>query len=306
MRSSGTPGVARRLVRAQQHARRPGRRRCWRTCASGTGSTPCGCRARRCGSLRPCTRCATTRAGSSAATAAKRDHSSLTCRWCSSTRATGVGAQRGLEQRVHHASARPRGAPSRTSLEPGRSSPITHAHGASSPVVPVELDAGLATRPPAGVHALGAADQHDVALAALDRVRELVDEQLRAVAADGRDRGRRGARCRAAGEERARVGVAPRDDLRRPRRCRRVEQRRAPRVALGERGRVGEQVDRRARRRSAGTRCDVWPTPTMTGRAGISHESRTLRGQSRLDRRLGASTGHAGSPGAALSRQIER
>ena len=47
---------------------------------------------------------------------------------------------------------------------------------------------GLAPGPPARVHALGAADEHDVALAALDAVGELVDEQLRAVAADGRRR----------------------------------------------------------------------------------------------------------------------
>ena len=50
-------------------------------------------------------------------------------------------------------SARPRGAPSRTRSTPGRSSPITHSHGASLAVVPREIDARLAPRPPTRVHA---------------------------------------------------------------------------------------------------------------------------------------------------------
>ena len=139
-----------------------------------------------CGSRRGSTRSATTRAGCRRRPRRTSTRARSTCRWCSSMRAPGRGAQRGLEQRVHHASARPRRGASRTSLAPG---PVVADDPLARRVVarlPVELDAGLAAGPPAGVHALGAADEHDVALAALDAVGQLVDEQLRAVAADRR------------------------------------------------------------------------------------------------------------------------
>ena len=109
----GDAGGARRLVGTEQHAPRPGRRRCWRTCASGTGSTPRGCRARSCGSPRASTRRATTRAGCRP----RPRRTATTAR----SRAAGVPRRRGRAAPAARSrtagtpsSARPRGAPSRT------------------------------------------------------------------------------------------------------------------------------------------------------------------------------------------------
>ena len=93
------------------------------------------------------------------------------------------------------------------------------------------------------MHALGAADEHDVALAALDRVGELVDEQLRAVAADGRHRGRLRRDTEAATQQRAGIGVRPGDDLHDRDDVGLAEQR-GTRVGLGRARGVGEEFDR--------------------------------------------------------------
>ena len=77
------------------------------------------------------------------------------------------GAQRGLEQRIHQR-RRDRAV---AHLLVARSRSVVADHPRAGLVVaglPVELDAGLAAGPPAGVHALGAPDEHDVAVAALD------------------------------------------------------------------------------------------------------------------------------------------
>ena len=66
--------------------------------------------------------------------------------------AAGRGAQRGLEQRVHHRAARPRSA---RHLVLARAGPVVADHPLARRVVaglPRELDARLAARPPARVH----------------------------------------------------------------------------------------------------------------------------------------------------------
>ena len=253
MRSSGTPAAARGLVRAQQHAPRPGRRRCWRTCASGTGSTPCGCRARRCGSprreyalrdhtlrvRRPRPRRTATTARSRAAGARRR---------CGRLRRAARSRTAGTPS-----SARPRGAPSRTSLAPGRSSPITHSHGASSPDSHVSSTRG-SRRARQRVCMLSAPPTSTTSqLAALDARRELVDEQLRAVAADGRDQRWRAARCRACGASNA-PGSGYRHDpiaTTATTSARSSSERDAPRVGVGERA-PRRRAGRSAPRASAG------------------------------------------------------
>ena len=157
------------------------------------------------------------------------------------------GAQRGLEQRVHE---RGRDGGVRH-LVVARSGPGVADHPVARRVVarlPRQLDAWFAARAPAGVHRLAAADQRHVELAPLDARAQLVAQQLRAVAADGRHHG--GARLDAelAAEQRARIGIPPRPDRCDPDHVHPVEQRvRGRCVGVGEACRVGEQVDRRAR-----------------------------------------------------------
>ena len=133
-----------------------------------------------------------------------------------------------------------------------------------------------AAGPAPAVHALDAADEHDVVLAGEDRGAEPVHEHLRAVAAGGGEDRRAGLDAEPPGEQRAGIGVAPREDLddrdgvdAQQRRAgvgaaRRARRRRAGRSA--RRGRSG-------RRRAA---C-AWPTPTMTGvRGSIGMSGATL------------------------------
>ena len=157
--------------------------------------------------------------------------------------APGLGAQRGLEQRVHQR----RRDRTVAHLLVARSRPVVADHPRAGLVVaglPLELDAGFAAGAPAGVHALGAPDEHDVALAALDAFGELVDEQLRAVATDRRDRGATRCDAEPAGEQRAGIRIAPRHDLHDCDDVGAREQRRA-RVGLGRPRRGLEQLDRR-------------------------------------------------------------
>ena len=159
--------------------------------------------------------------------------------------ASRFGAQRGLEEGIY---LRRRDRPV-AHLLVARSRPVVADHPRAGFVVaslPVELDAGSAAGAPAGVHALGASDEHDVAVTALDVVGELVDEQLRAVATHRRDRGATRCDAEPAREQRARVRIAPGHDLHDRDDVGGREQRRA-RVGLGCSRRGLEQLDRRLR-----------------------------------------------------------
>ena len=97
-------------------------------------------------------------------------------------------AQRGLEQRVHHRRRDRESAPSRSRSRRAVSSPITHSHGASSPESHVELDAAARGAPASACASLSAPPMSTTSSSLRwMRVGELVDQQLRAVAADRRD-----------------------------------------------------------------------------------------------------------------------
>ena len=232
-------------------------------------------------------------------------------------RAARRGAQRGLEQRVH---LRRREREVRH-LVRARAGPVVAPHVRARRVVglgPVEprLRLGAPGAPP-GVDALDAAEQDDVVLAAGDRGREPVDEHLRAVAADRRgDRGG-GAPRRAGRGARPDPGTST-TAARRRRPCRR------PRAATAAhrspcRRRASASASRSigsSARLGSATRCCVWPTPTMTGVRGSIGMARgayrpSLAGLARGGF-FGAGSsgpggvGHVGTPGAAVSGQIER
>ena len=127
-------------------------------------------------------------------------------------RASGCGSERGLEQRVDEC----RCDRAVSHLFVARSRAVVTDDPIARRVVtelPLELDARFAPGSPAGVHGLRTADQHDVALAVLNALGELVDEELRTVAADRRNGGRARRDVEPAGEQRAGIRIGPRRDL---------------------------------------------------------------------------------------------
>ena len=163
-------------------------------------------------------------------------------------RAPSCGAQRGLEQRVHHASARPPSAPSRSRSRPGRSSPITQLARRVVAGLPRELDARLAPRPPAGVHRSRRRRSSTTSSSPrwMRPPSSLTSScGLLPPTVETRGRARRDAEL--AGEQRARVGIRPRPDRDDGDDVDAVEQRTgAPLSASASARRVGEQVDRRS------------------------------------------------------------
>ena len=155
-------------------------------------------------------------------------------------------------------------------------------------------------------------------LTASDRRGQPIDEHLGRVAADRRADRAAGRRADAAAEQRARVRVLPREhvDDRDGVDASPSSDRRRLRVGVGGARGHGEQIDRLKRRCGVSTRCWVWPAPTSTGVRGSmgmgqAPYRRPPAARVRLGRRalvvgIGRGVGQVGTPGAALSGQIDR
>ena len=326
----GNAGCARADRTNRAAPRHPGRRRCSRTFASDTGSRPRDCRGRSCGSRRVSTRMRDHALGLPAATAAKPDHSSLTYRWCSSTPwpSSARSAVSNSGYTIVGATAR---CAISYSLEPGVASPMTSSHGGSSPVSQSSSTRGSSRAPASGCACSRRRRR------ARRRNRPVVSgprTRRSGVAGCSRRRSRprwRGRDAELAREQRARVRVAPRTDghHRHDIGARQERDWRAPVSASAARA-ASASSSIGGLAASGGTRWLVCPTPTMTGarrstsatttappgrgapgRAGrrhLRHPTGRRPCTRRRSRPAGSvlETGHAGSPGAALSRQIDR